>query len=371
MNAGKISALRAESFPEPELTPAASEKLDQNMATVRLQILREISRQYGASDHRARASDVDSAVSRIGFFGSASRIVSRTTVLAIALASVSLLAQVLSQIIKPGKPWLVTGVALLVGITSGTTLVVIIQETRRRKRIASVSGQEFIHAFNRLEDSMRNHARELIGPADSTSLGRVISAMELLQLWTPEDSQIFRRLLSTRNSIVHEDGRVMSAETIASAFSKVARLSSLLDISEGSSSRHPIKELATNRAALSFEESVSNALRQAGISVVRAQGDVSYDLLAGKSDLLKRVVIKHRQRGILTVNDIEDTVDHSPSSIPTVIVTNAAISPYVLEYLELARDSSSDKRDILAIRWQNNNDTATLVQAIITENAGL
>jgi hypothetical protein len=371
MNADKGSALHAESFSKPELTPAASEKLDQSIEYVRLQILREISRKYRDSGHRARASDVDSAVSRISVFDSASRFGPYTTILAIALGSFTLLVQVLSQIVRPNELSLNSGVSLLVGITSGTTVVLVIQESRRRKRMASGSLQELLHAFILLEDSMRKHARELIGPAaDNASLGRVISALELLQLWTPEDSHVFRRLLGIRNTIVHEDSQAISADKVASAFSKIARLSSLLDSDESSDvSKHRIKDFAANRAALSFEERVTNALRRAGIDVSSAQGNVDYDLLAGKSDLFKRIVIKYRRAGLLTVNDINDIVERLQHNVATIIVTNAAISPYVYEYLDLTQSNSESGKQVVVMRWQNNENTNALVHAIIAKDA--
>jgi hypothetical protein len=367
MSADKGSALYAEPTDEPELTPAASEKLDQNVEYVRRQILREISRQSGYSGYQARVSDVESAVNRISFFDSASRIVSRTTILAITLAVTSLAFQLFQ--IKRQSVWLGSGVALLVGITTGTTVVVIIQEIRRRRRISSVPVQEFLNACAGLENSMREHARELLGSvAENAGLGRVISAVELLQLWTPEDSQAFRRVLAIRNSIVHEDNHAISSEIIASAFSQLARLSSLLDSGTPPGPKRRMKDFAASRAALAFEERVTNALRRAGVGVSTAQGDVGYDLLAGKSESLKRVVVKYRQSGLLTVNDVSNLPDQSQANICAVVVTNAAISPYVYEYLDLTYGDSAEKQ-LMVVRWQNSEDTGALVQAIAPESA--
>jgi hypothetical protein len=371
MNADSGSALGAEPTEGPQLTPAASEKLDQNVEYVRTQILREISRQSSYPGYRARASDVESAVNRISSFDSASRIVSRTTVLAIILGIMSLAFELLSQLGRNNSSlWLGSGVALLVGITTGTTVVLIIQEIRRRRRVSSAPVEEFLYACARLEDSMRKHARELLGSlAEDAALGRVISAVELLQLWTPEDSQAFRRVLAIRNSIVHEDSHDISSERIASAFSQMARLSSLLDsnVSSGRTKRR-IKDFATSRAALAFEERVTNALRRAGVGVSSAQGDVGYDLLAGRSESLKRIVIKYRASGVLTVNDISDAVDQPQANVDTVIVTNATVSPYVYEYLDLTYDNS-DEKQIKLVRWENGEDTEALVHAITAERA--
>jgi hypothetical protein len=365
MNAEKLSGLGTRFNPEPELTPAASEKLDLNIDSLRAQILREISRQSGHTGSPARASDVDSAVHRISLFDSASRIMSRTTILAVALSVSSLLVQLLRQIHSSDTVWLDSSVSLLVGVASGTTLVVIIQELIRRKRRAIAPTHEFLRTCGRLEDSMRSHARELLGPtADTASLGRIISAIELLQLWTPEDSQVFRRILATRNAIVHEDNRAISAGDVASAFSKTSRLFSLLSSVESSERRNRLKALAAGRAALSFEERVANALHQAGIRTSSAQRDSGYDLMAWKSDYLTRIRVRYRHSGLLTVTDISSAVDQAPPDISTVIVTNAEISPYVHEYLELLQGEHGSRKRVVAVRWQGNKDTDTLVNII-------
>jgi hypothetical protein len=370
MSIGRLPTLGSGSATEPELTPAASETLDQNIEFVRAQILHEISRKTGRSGYRARASDVDSAVRQISFFDSASRIVPRTTVFAVILSSASLLVQVTWQLAGSRTAWLDTGVALLVGTASGTAIVVVIQEIRRHRRLAIEPAREFLRACAGLEDSMRTRARELVGPiADNTSLGRVISALELLQLWTPEDSQAFRRILATRNTIVHEDSRAISSTEIAFAFSGTSRLYSLLSGDRSRETKNPLKEIAASRAALSYEERIANTLRRAGIRVSSVQRDAGYDFMAWKADMLTRVIVKYRHSGILTVSDVNRTADQSPSDIASLIVTNVEISPYVNEYLELLRGQHIDMKQIAAVRWQSSDDTGALVKAMSGQGA--
>jgi hypothetical protein len=356
----------------PELTPAASEKLEQNIEYVRAQILREISRVSAESGHRASASDVDNAVSRIRFFDSASKYATRLAPVSIVASICAVLGQITILAMTKDTAH-INGLALLVGVTAGATTtaatLLIIQEFKRHRRVMWASQREFLQAFVQLEDRLRKEAQELLGPiADSTSLGRSISAVELLQLWTPEDSLAFRRLLGIRNSIVHEDSRDISAEKLTEAFSRIARLSALLEMNANSRTRRKINEAVANRSALSYEERVTDAMRKARLEVCSTQGDADYDLLVGRSDFLKRVVFRYRRSGLLTVNDISGIVDGIDSLVGTVVITNAEISPYVYEYLGLAQESSGDGgAKVSVVSWRNDGDTRTLVQAIVPE----
>jgi hypothetical protein len=369
----KRSTVRVDPARMPQLTPAASEKLEQNIEYVRAQILREISRLSDDSGHLARASDVESAVSRIRFFDSASKYAPRLVLISTIASICAVLGQITVVALSKDAAH-INGLAVLIGVTAGATTtaatLLIIQEFKRYRRVMSASEGEFLQAFVQLENRMRKDAQELLGPvADSTGLGRVISAVELLQLWTPEDSLAFRQLLGIRNSIVHEDTRDISAEKIAESFSKVARLSALLETDASSGARRKINEVVANRAALSYEERVANALRRAHLDVSSTQGDVGYDLLVGRSDFLKRIVFKYRRSGLLTVNDISDVVDDLDSLIGTVVITNVEISPYVDEYLGLTQESSGNAETISVVSWRNDEDTNSLVDIIVPEIA--
>jgi hypothetical protein len=253
------------------------------------------------------------------------------------------------------------GAALVGGIATSVAFMLVVQDSRRRKRSMTSAAAELLHSFARLENSMRRSSQELLGPiADDTNLGRIISALELLQLWTPEDSYSFRRLLGTRNSIAHEDHLQVSSEEVASAYSQIARLSDLLDMD--TSGR--LKGLAVSASALWYEERIQNSLRRVGLSVSRAQGDPGYDFLAGKSDTLKRVVCKYRSSGLLTVNDVSETVERLDSAIGTVVVTNAEISPYVHEYIMLTKMQAGRENWIKIVRWRDVSDTNDLMDVI-------
>jgi hypothetical protein len=350
---------------EIELTPAASEKLDQNIDLVRQQILREISRQRRGPGQLARVSDVESVVHDIGFLDPASRRAAPVSWVAIVLGCASLAAELFSQLDRVGAGWLAGGLALLTGVAAGLTLVTVMLMTRRRTATRSRSRREFRYAFSALEDDVRRHARELIGPAaDSASLGRVISAVELLQLWTLEDSRSFRQLLGVRNAIVHEDSYVIPAQRLRTGFTQMSRLSSLLD------NRTPLgPDLRKHRpwdarAALVFEERVINVLRRADLDVSSAEGATGNDLLVRAAGSATRVAVKFRKTGILAVADIADVVDKAEPGVHTVIVTNAAVSPYCYQYAQLARNGDSHPRTVSIVAWQDGHDTQPLISAI-------
>jgi hypothetical protein len=367
MSAEKIPVLGAILSEEPELTPAASEALDQNVENIRLQILREIARVYRDPGHRVRTADVESAMNSVTAFDAPSRFgASLKTMLAIFLAVVTLVVELVTQISKSSETWFTTAVALMVGVTTGTGLVIVVQETRRRRRRSHASLHEFLRTFGAMEDAVRDHARELLGGiADNASLGRAISAIELMQLWTPEDSQIFRRLLAVRNAVVHEESRDLPVREVAAGFSQMARLTSLLESASVTGTRSKLADFTESRAALVFEERVAHALRRAAVSVATVQSDSGYDLLIERSDIVRKVIIKYRKSGLLAVHDIADVVEKVKPGIATTIVTNAAVSPYVNEYLELSRDDGGDTKQISIVSWRDQADKERLVYAIM------
>lgn len=372
MSTNEGSEIRVSAYRGLRLTPAASEKLEQKIEDLRAQILREIERQYSDPDRRVKVSDIDTAVGRIRVLSPASKYSSLVT-FGSALSACTILIQIIVLAVS-SKLMHFSGAPLLAGISAGTaatgTTLLLAQELRRSRRLMSASRSEFIRAFVRVEDRMRINAQELLGSAaKSASLGRIISAIELLQLWAPEDSCTFRHLLGIRNSIVHEDNRNISAEKITEAISEISRLYRLLENDASSRVGRRVKEVTENTVALSYEELVANALRKAHLEVSVARKDAGYDLLAGRCDSLKKVVVKYRSSGLLTVNDVSGVADQSSSTIGTVIVTNAKTSPNVLEYLDLEKWYFKNQTDIEIVSWRDGDDISPLVRAIISENA--
>lgn len=337
-----------------ELTPAASERLDRNVERVRQEILREISRRHRGSDYRARASDVDNALNDLASRYAPSRTIWWAAWIAAGIATVGLVTALVGQVGRPEKLWPAISAALAAGIASATTLAIVGLWAMRRRGNLSMSSRQFVAAFDVLESGMRQQSRELMGStADVAGLGRVISAVELLQLWTPEDSQEFRRLLVLRNAIVHDDRRSVYAKSMATGFDEMAHLSRLLTANDSDASRR-MKDITTHRTARAFTDRVASALREAGIDVISAHDDVYYNFIASSAGLAKRIVVKYRKLGPLSVHDIADVVDKSDPDAETWIITNAAVSPYAEEYVQLARDPSGRDRTITIVSWQDD-----------------
>jgi hypothetical protein len=367
MSVEKISALGARALPEPELTPAASEILDRNVEGIRRQILREIARVYlREPGYRARAADVESAVHNIAAFDAVSRPSGSrwATRLAIGLAAASLSVQLAVLATKSGQAWLIAAGALMVGTTTGVAAILVMQESRQRRLRSQRSANEFLQSFDTLESAVRDRARELLGDgAETGSLGRAISAVELIQLWTPEDSQAFRRIIAIRNSIVHEVNREPPVDEIAAGFSHMARLATLLRIKPAGTIRSKLSELNDVRAARVFAERVANTLRQAGLYTTPAQGDPGYGFLAGRSDSLKRVVIKFRRSGLLKADDVSEIAENAKPGMVTLVVTNVEISPYALDQIELSGKSHT-QNSVSVFSWPDQSDPAPLVKAV-------
>lgn len=343
-----------------ELTPAAAERLDQNVEFVRQRILREMSRQHSASGYPARASDVDTALNDIGILGSWSRKARSVAWLAAGIAAAGLITALLGQVGRPEMLWPIISAALAAGVASGTALAIVSLEAMRRRLGVPRSCRQFLNAFDSLEAEMRQRSLQLMGAAaDSASLGRVISAVELLQLWTPDDSREFRRLLAVRNAIVHEDGRAISSHRIATGLSQMYRLSALLSAGNSFANRS-IREVAAHRAARAFTDRVASALRQVGVDVITTHGDAYSDLIIRSGGSAKEIVTRYRKSGPLSVSDITDVVEQSDPNAEIWVVTNATVSPYADEYVQLARDKSGRHPAITIVSWPDDHPQALL-----------
>jgi cystathionine beta-lyase/cystathionine gamma-synthase len=73
--------------------------------------------------------------------------------------------------------------------------------------------------------------------------------------------------------------------------------------------------------------------------VTPALGDTGYDLLVGRSDSVKRVVVKYQKSGLLKAEDIDGVAQKAKPDVATAIVTNVAVSPYAVDQLELSADA--------------------------------
>jgi hypothetical protein len=352
---------------ETALTPAASEALDLNADLFKRQVLLELSRK--PTGHRARVSDVQQAVDRVA--GDGKRYANMASLLArfaVLLSAGTLAFQILIQAKLSERDWAVGLAAVLVGISTGTTIVMLIQEGRRRSRERRVSAGGFLREIQTLEWSARRIAVLALGEnSEAASLRRIISVLEMLDVWTPEDSQIFRRLLSIRNKIVHEYSGSLSPAETTFGLSQAARLSKLIRARERelahSSERISVwSHRSPRRAALSYEERVASALRRASFDVMGAQGEHDYDLLAETPRGTVAIIIKYRSGDCLEIGDIFLAAKKGPHGLPLIIITNAQLSAAAVDYLASPDVTSALVR---VISWSEDEPDDVLVERVL------
>lgn len=369
MSAENAARLPAQSS-DLDLTPAASEALDINADLFRRQVLQELSRTHKRSGYRVRVSDVQQAADKIVAEGPRyPRVVRLLARLAFILAGLTLVVQVLIQNSETHKSWIFSLAAALAGISTGIALVLLIQDSRIRRREGTASSMEFVREVQSLEWSARRLAKQALGrAAENASLARILSAMEVLEVWTPDDSQIFRKLLSLRNSLVHEDSRVLSREDITFGLTEASRLSDLLrrgaKAMEGSGERHAREpRLGPRYPAFVYEERIVSILRDASFEVIPVQGDYGYDLLVETPRGSVALVIIYRDRGTLGEDVVRQLIDADLPMMAVALVTNVSLSRSAIRYLEsLERDSGS----MSAFQWSEEEPDDSLIQSIMT-----
>jgi hypothetical protein len=348
-----------------ELTPAASEALELNTDLFRRQVLQELSRTHRRRGYRVRVSDVQVAADQVAAEGPRSVSVRLLTRLALILAFGTLFVQLLIGLNIADKAWTISAAALLTGISTGTATVLVVQEFRGRRKETSAS-MGFLWDVQALEWSARQTVKGILGPeAETASLARVLSALEILEVWTPEDSQVFRRLLFLRNSLVHEDSRVLSADDIGFGLSQASRLSDLLRRSHRtlkSKSAQVSSERAAliRRAASVYEERVANALREASFRVLGAQGDYGYDLLTDTPIGSLAIVIRYQSEGLIGKVDLERIDQRQLPDIPVVLVANVRLSLEAERYL----GSPDSSHKVTVVVWRESESDKSLIESI-------
>jgi len=368
MSTERIPLLQGSSQDAGSLTPAASEALRQSVESYRQQLLRESSRVARGSGKVIRSSDIESALSSIGPSKSATRgVAPLRTLFTVLLAAVALTVQIVAQITGSIGSLVLSVGSIFAGAAAATATVIVVQERRKRTRRASASaGMTFVSSFAALEDLLRERSQELLGEvADTAGLGRVISAVELMQLWTPEDSQIFRRILSMRNALVHEETRVLPPGDVIAALAQMARLSSLLSVTPTRGPKVKFAQIKDNRAALVFEERIASTLRGAGFNVVTATAGAGYDFLVSRNDRACCLVAKYRHSGPTSILDVSGIVERAPTNLFTILVTNTSPSAYVTDYLSLPSDENPGKQKrISLVVWTDSMSAEILVDAV-------
>ncbi|MCN0178656.1 hypothetical protein [Salinispora arenicola] len=219
--------------PDPTLTNAAAQLLDDHLDATRNRVLQEILRVNKQENHpqRVRAADVDEAIRRLsvadarmhylGVFRRANRAI---TFIAISLAVVGFITWSLS-LEQEGGSW----IGLPLGISMGATFVIlsefISQAPMRRRSRAAANSIVFLQHMTQLEIDARNFvAREAGIDAAQGSLALVFDTLVDRRIWSSEDVNNFRLLLRLRNSIVHEQKLTLPEEALGEALQQVDRL---------------------------------------------------------------------------------------------------------------------------------------------------
>lgn len=347
-----------------ELTPAASEALDQSADSFRRQVLQELSRTHRSSNYRIRMSDVQQAVSEIPGGWQIDRSYLYLLIAAVLASAASLITLIFTSIAAlngSAKALVIGGSAFLVGIACGSVVFLVVE--KRGTSRTSLS-RKFLRQVSALESGARQAAEKVLGSqAEDSSLGRIISVLELLEIWTPEDSQVFRKLLSLRNRIVHEDYRSFPPRDIGAGASQAARLLDLIDrrMDTGKASQgRSLWKLAHGNfpREIAFEEQVTNALRNASFHILGVQQDRGYDLLIETPNGSVAVIVKYKEHGDLAMDDI---VGRKLPNINTVIVTSAPISEAVRRFIA---SSGATGLRLSAISWRPEDSDATLAESI-------
>jgi uncharacterized protein YoaH (UPF0181 family) len=351
-----------------ELTPAASEALDLNADLFKRQVLHELSRTHSRRGYRVRVSDVQLAADQVVAKGPRSaKVVRLLTRLALILAGIALFVQTLISLTGVGQSWVVSAAALLTGISTGTATVLVVQEFRGRRKETTAS-RGFLWEIQALEWSARQAVKQVLGrEAENASLARVLSALEILEVWTPEDSQVFRRLLFLRNSLVHEDSRILSSDDIGFGLSQASRLSDLIRRGEKALKTETGQGLLGSsswlrRAASTYEERVAHALREASFEVVGAQGDYGYDILTETPSGSLAIVIKHRDGGTLEIGDLRQFAPGRLPNMTAALVTNVPLSDSATNYL---RSLESLANRVIVVPWLEEESDSKLVERIL------
>jgi hypothetical protein len=352
-----------------ELTPAASEVLDLSADGFRRQILNELSRAHGRSGYPIRAADVRAAIDEVSSTEyRRSKLSSRLVIVALLLATLALGVQF--AVLGSGASQLAWASALgasLAGASTGIAAVYASRELRRRHSNTLLS-EMFLQQFSALEGAARQVATQAFDLAENASLGRVIQILELLDIWTSEDSQAFRRLLSSRNSLVHEYVRSLSADDMRYGLTQVTRLSHLVDVWMGqfnktSEAAHIWRARTRRRSGLAYEERIANALRQASLEVTSTSIDRGYDLFVDTPAGGLALIVKHRDWGVLDVSTLRSMLIniHLLPLIPVAVVTNVGISKAAFDYVQstILRD-----RPIAIVLWRDDDPEIKLVQQV-------
>ncbi|MGW3458377.1 hypothetical protein ACWDE9_01890 [Streptomyces olivaceoviridis] len=156
-----------------------------------------------------------------------------------------------------------------------------------------------------------------------------------------------------RDRVVHEGDVSLTREGAASY---IAATQSVLDAL--SLARTPIAR------GIRYEQAVLRTIIELGFNIQQATQDGSHDFFVSIDNKRVGIVVRHRTRGPFMRLDIKKTAEKIPASVaPTLIVTNAALSPSALEIIpQIANSADTALREV--VQWRDGQDDNSLVDAL-------
>ncbi len=241
------------------MTAAAEELLELHVNDARARVLREAQRIHApvSYDSRIDAAEVQAALSRIQAADRSSPQLSlkmlpdlaRTSsgpmyvfllgmiltavsaIAALSLTVATLVADPHDSKVSDSLTNLVIGI--LAGIVAMLVSCLVCEVLRyyrsRLRRESSAASREFVRQLAVIEGRATRIAAQLSETGRTVlPLRAALNALEHAGVWRPEDVEIFRRLLSLRNSVVHEESLTLGEYDLAYALAESARLEDLL-----------------------------------------------------------------------------------------------------------------------------------------------
>ncbi|MFE7443741.1 hypothetical protein ACFU7X_25200 [Streptomyces chartreusis] len=156
-----------------------------------------------------------------------------------------------------------------------------------------------------------------------------------------------------RDRVVHEGDVSLTREGAASY---IAATQSVLDAL--SLARTPMAR------GIRYEQAVLRTIIELGFNIQSAAQDGSHDFFVSIEDKRVGIVVRHRTRGPLMRLDIKRSAERIPASvIPTLMVTNVALSPSAIEAIpEITNPADTALREV--VQWRDGQDDRSLVDAL-------
>lgn len=338
------------------LTPAARELVESYLSEYRASLLSDASH-FSRSAGDIRVDDVVKAAELARSQRSSTRrsliVVTATGILGVlAGVLVNLLASPSSDAGSLGLTSLVVAVAAL--LTAISTTVVASRSLRMSGADRALKLAELVDEVGATESLVRRVAKDRAG-VDDNSLLTVLSALERAAILSEADVDEFRRVMSLRNSIVHQRSIRLPAEAQAEALASMRELRSKLN---GALRREPDEHLIEMRRAKEYEQRVIDALSDVvieGAQLAPVAGDKGVDAVIDHPRASVFVAIQYQAKP-MTFVQMANVVSRSAAS-PLLLVVNVEPGLKARSYLD-------DFKNVRLVLWQSPEDNDRLGWAL-------